>query len=34
VEASNSCGRILIFGSFILLPFIKFFTCPFFAFLT
>jgi hypothetical protein len=34
VEASNSCARTLIFGSFLLLSFVKFFFCPFFAFLT
>jgi hypothetical protein len=34
VKASNSCARTLIFGSFFLLPFIKFFSCPFFTFLT
>jgi hypothetical protein len=32
VEASNSCARTLIFGSILLLPFVKFFPCPFFAF--
>jgi hypothetical protein len=32
VEASNSCVRTLIFGSFLLLPFVKFFSRPFFAF--
>jgi hypothetical protein len=33
VEASNSCVRTLIFGSFLLLSFVKFFfPCPFFAF--
>jgi hypothetical protein len=34
VEASNSCARTLIFGSFLLLPFVKFFPYAFFAFLT
>jgi hypothetical protein len=34
VKASNSCARILIFGSFFLLPFVKFFSMPLFAFLT
>jgi hypothetical protein len=29
VEASNSCVRTLIFGSFHLLPFVKFFPAPF-----
>jgi hypothetical protein len=30
VEASNSCARTLIFGSFLLLPFVKFFSMPLF----
>jgi hypothetical protein len=34
MEASNSCGRTLIFDSFLLLPFVKFFSCPSFTFLT
>jgi hypothetical protein len=29
VEASNSCARTLIFGSFLLLSFVKFFSRPF-----
>jgi hypothetical protein len=29
VEASNSCARTLIFGFFLLLSFVKFFSCPF-----
>jgi hypothetical protein len=33
VKASNSCVRTLIFDSFLLLPFVKFFHCPFFTFL-
>jgi hypothetical protein len=32
VEASNSCARTLIFGSFLLLPFVKFFSLPLFRF--
>jgi hypothetical protein len=32
VEASNSCARILIFGSFLLLPFVKFFSVSLFRF--
>jgi hypothetical protein len=32
VEASNSCVRTLIFGSFLLLPFLKFFSLPLFCF--
>jgi hypothetical protein len=32
VEASNSCVRILIFGSFLLLPFVKSFSLPLFHF--
>jgi hypothetical protein len=34
VKTSNSCARTLIFGSFLLLPFVNFFPRPFFAFLT
>jgi hypothetical protein len=30
VKASNSCGRTLIFGSFLLLSFVKFFSLPLF----
>jgi hypothetical protein len=30
VEASNSCVRILIFSSFLLLSFVKFFSLPLF----
>jgi hypothetical protein len=29
VKASNLCGRNLIFGSFLLLSFVKFFSLPF-----
>jgi hypothetical protein len=32
VEANNSCARTLIFGSFLLLPFVKFFSLPLFHF--
>jgi hypothetical protein len=32
VETSNSCARTLIFGSFLLLTFIKFFPLPLFRF--
>jgi hypothetical protein len=32
VEASNSCARTLIFGSFLLLTFVKFFSLPIFRF--
>jgi hypothetical protein len=32
VEASNSCVKTLIFGSFLLLPFVKFFSLAFFRF--
>jgi hypothetical protein len=32
MKASNSCARILIFGSFFLLSFVKFFPYPFFIF--
>jgi hypothetical protein len=32
VEASNSYARILIFGSFLLLSFVKFFSLPLFYF--
>jgi hypothetical protein len=32
VEASNLCVRTLIFGSFLLLHFVKFFSLPFFRF--
>jgi hypothetical protein len=32
VEASNSYARTLIFGSFLLLPFVKFFSLPLFRF--
>jgi hypothetical protein len=32
VEASNSCARTLIFDSFLLLPFVKFFSPPIFIF--
>jgi hypothetical protein len=31
--SSDICVRILIFGSFLSLPFVRFFPCPFFAFL-
>jgi hypothetical protein len=34
VETSNSCARTLIFGSFLLLSFVKFFPSPFSLFLT
>jgi hypothetical protein len=33
MKARNSCARTLIFALFLLLSFIKFFLCPFFAFL-
>jgi hypothetical protein len=33
VKISNSCARTLIFGSFLLLPFVKFFPHPFSLFL-
>jgi hypothetical protein len=33
VEASNSCARTLIFGSFLLLSFVNFFPAPFSLFL-
>jgi hypothetical protein len=33
VKASNSCVRTLIFGSFLLLSFVKFFSLPLFRFL-
>jgi hypothetical protein len=32
VKSSNSCTRILIFGSFLLLPFVEFFSLPLFHF--
>jgi hypothetical protein len=32
VEANNSCARNLIFGSFLLLSFVKFFSLPLFRF--
>jgi hypothetical protein len=32
VKASNSCARTLIFGSFLLLSFVKFFSLPLFRF--
>jgi hypothetical protein len=32
LEASNLCVRILIFGSFLLLSFVKFFSLPLFRF--
>jgi hypothetical protein len=34
VKTSNSCDRIFIFGSFLLLSFIKFFSLLLFRFLT
>jgi hypothetical protein len=34
VKASIACARNLIFGFVLLLPFVKFFSCPFFVFFT